>query len=151
MLAFRDWRLKFFFQALKMVEHVLTLQTDLFEVSTPCPNFINARCFGEDFALWLSQRLMDRGFTPEAPIQEDWGWVVIVRHQGYRFTLSIGITEESIGQIPAEWLVSVSYEKPLNGFRAWIRSAPAFELSELAGTLEATLRSEPRIQRVSQA
>jgi hypothetical protein len=131
-----------------MIEHALTLHTDLFEATTPGPNFINPRCFGEDFALWLVERLKTRSIEPSDPIQEDWGWALIVLYQGSRFTLSIGVMDESIGQKPAEWRVSVSYEKPLNGLRAWFRPPPSAELSRLGGVVEETLRSEPRIQQV---
>jgi hypothetical protein len=69
------------------------LQPDLFEGTTPGPHFIDERCFGEDFAAWLSEHLKRRGLTPSPPIQEDWGWAV----------LSVGIMDESIGKIPSEW------------------------------------------------
>jgi hypothetical protein len=134
-----------------VIEHAFMLHMDLFEVTTPGPNFINPRCFGEDFALWLSERLKARSVTPSEPIQEDWGWAQIVPYQGSRFTLSISVMDDSIGQTSAEWRVGISYEKPLNGFRAWFRPAPAAELLNLAGILEETLRSEPRIRQVISA
>ena len=134
-----------------MIEQAVTLQTDLFEATTPGPNFINPRCFGEDFALWLVERLKKRNIEPSEPIQEDWGWALIVPYQGSRFTLSIGVMDESIGQMPAEWRVGVSYEKPLNGFRAWFRPPPTAELSRPASIVEEALRSEPRIQQVGSA
>jgi hypothetical protein len=132
-----------------MLERNFTLETDLFEVTTRKPGFINPRCFGEDFALWLVERLRARGFSPEEPIQEDWGWVLMLPHDGSRFTVSIGVMDDSIGCTPAEWSVGVSYEKDLNGVRAFFQPAPADKLAHLAGVLEATLRSEPRIHEVS--
>jgi hypothetical protein len=132
-----------------MIEHTFTLETDLFEATTPGPHFINPRCFGEDFAAWLRARLHARGLDASEPIQEDWGWVVIAPFRGSRFTLSIGVMDESIGRTPAEWRVGVSYEKPLNGFRAWFRSTPTNELSELAQLLDEILREEERFQNVA--
>jgi hypothetical protein len=35
-----------------IIELGFTLRTDLFEATTPGPDFINDRCFGEDFAIW---------------------------------------------------------------------------------------------------
>ena len=87
-----------------MIQRSFSLRTDLFEASTPGPNFINDRCFGEDFALWFSNRLQVHGLTPSEPIQEDWGWVLLVPFQGHKFSLSIGIMDESIGHVPSEWL-----------------------------------------------
>ena len=131
-----------------MIEHAFTLETDLFEATTPGPHFINPRCFGEDFAAWLRERLQARGVDASEPIQEDWGWVMIAPFQGHRFTLSIGIMDESIGRTRAEWRAGVAYEKPLNGFRAWFRSPPAQELSQVAQLLDEILRAEERIHNV---
>jgi hypothetical protein len=132
-----------------MLERHFTLETDLFEVTTPKPGFINPRCFGEDFALWLGARLSLLGLMPQEPIQEDWGWVLIVPHEGSRYTVSIGVMDGSIGCTPAEWSVGISYEKSMNGLRGPFRPAPAETLSQLAGILEAALRSEPRIRGVA--
>jgi hypothetical protein len=131
-----------------VISQDFTLLTDLFEATTPGPHFINPRCFGEDFASWLRERLEARGIAASEPIQEDWGWGMVAPFQGHRFTLSIGIVDESIGRTPAEWRVGVAYEKPLNGFRAWFRSPPAQELSQLAQTLDEILRAEERFQNV---
>ena len=67
------------------------------------------------------------------------------------FTLSIGIIDDSIGSTPAEWRIGVAYEKPLNGIRAWFRAIPTADLSDLAGILELTLKSEIRFREVSRA
>jgi hypothetical protein len=134
---------------MRVIEKSFDLYTSLFEVTTPGAHFINPRCFGEDFAQWLSERLRARGFTPESPVQEDWGWVLIVPHKGHRFTVSIGVMDESIGHTPAEWRVGISFEKPLNGFRAWFRPVPAVELSRVAEAVEQTLREETHIERIS--
>ena len=55
---------------------------DLFEATTPGENFINDRCFGEDFAEWLGERLLPSVSPVSEPIQEDWGWVLLVEFQG---------------------------------------------------------------------
>ena len=132
-----------------MIERAFTLETDLFETTVPGPHFINPRCFGEDFGRWLRERLQARGVEASEPIQEDWGWVMIAPFRGSRFTLSIGVMDESIGRTPAEWRVGASYEKPLNGFRAWFRSPPTNDLAELAQLLGDVLRGEGRIRIVA--
>jgi hypothetical protein len=133
-----------------MIERSFSLQTDLFEATTPGAHFINERCFGEDFAAWLSERLEQCGLKPFPPIQEDWGWAVLVPFQGYKFTLSIGMMDESIGKIPSEWRVGISFEKFLNGPRSWFRAAPLSELIRIAGEVQEILRAEPRIQQVGE-
>ena len=132
-----------------MINRGFSLWTDLFEAVTPGPHFINTRCFGEDFARWLQAELKKRGPTVSQPIQEDFGWVLLVTYQQHIFTLAITIMDESIGSTLAEWRLDVSFEKPLNGFRAWFRKPPAADLRGLAGLVEGILRSEPRIQNLA--
>ena len=99
----------------------------------------------------MRERLQLLGLTPSEPIQEDFGWVMLIPFQGRTFTLSIGIMDDSIGQVPSEWHVDVTYEKPLNGVRSWFRAAPSAELTQLAGLLESILQNEPRILQVASA
>jgi hypothetical protein len=131
-----------------MIERSFTLQTDLFEGVTPGAHFINERCFGEDFAALLKERLERRGLKPSPPIQEDWGWAVLVPFQGHKFTLSVGIIDESIGKCPSEWRVGIAFEKPLNRVGSWFRAAPSGELIQLAKVVEEMLRAEPRVQQI---
>jgi hypothetical protein len=127
-----------------MVEHVVWVTTDRFKASTPGPNFINPRCFGEDFALWLRPRLAEQGLAVSEPIQEDWGWVILVTLAGHTFTVSIGVMDESIGQVPADWRIGVDHEKPHNRIRTWFKPAPVESLLALFQELQAVLVSEPQ-------
>ena len=126
-----------------MIERGLWVTTDRFEASTPGPNFINPRCFGEDFANWLRSELSRHNLIVSEPVQEDWGWVLLVDFAERKFTVSIGITDETIGQTPAVWRVGVAYEKPLNKFRNWLKPAPLASLTLLFETLRSVLTSEP--------
>ena len=129
-----------------MLEQGAFVTTDLFEVTTLGEHFINPRCFGEDFAAWLGTRLVAAGIETSEPIQEDWGWALLIKYQGHTFTVSIGVMDGSIGVVPAEWPVGLAHEKPLNGVRGLFRPAPT-ELSLLLfGQLRATLSSEPRLR-----
>jgi hypothetical protein len=132
-----------------MINRGFSLWTDLFESVTPGPHFINPRCFGEDFSQWLQAELTTRGHTVSKRVQEDFGWVLLVTYHRHIFTLAIGIMDESIGSTRAEWRIDVSFEKPLNGIRAWFRKPPAADLDELADIVESILRSEPRIQNLT--
>jgi hypothetical protein len=129
-----------------MVERGFFVTTDLFEVTTPGEHFINPRCFGEDFTAWLRARLIAAGIEASEPIQEDWGWVLHVRQQRCTFTISVGVMDESIGVIPAEWRVGLGYQKILNGTRGWLRAAPIDAVSSVLEQLRAILASEPRFR-----
>jgi hypothetical protein len=133
-----------------MIQRYFTLCTDMFARTTPRPHFIHERCFGEDFAAWLVERLRRRELTPSEPVQKDWGWSVLVPFQGHKFTVSIGIMDESIGKTLSEWRVGVEFEKPLNGIRSWFRAAPSPELAQLALTIQDMLRAEPRMEQITE-
>jgi hypothetical protein len=126
-----------------MIERALWVTTDLFEANTPEPDFINPCCFGEDFANWLSSQMAQRGLDVSEPIQEDFGWVILVKSAKGTFTLSIGIMDESIGQEPAAWRIGVDYEKPLNPIRSWFKPVPVETLESIFQELNSIVRGEP--------
>jgi hypothetical protein len=99
---------------------------------------------GHDLARLLKDRLHRDGLVTSEPIEEDWGWALLVPFQGDRFTLSVSTIDESV-----ECRVGISFEKGLNGVRGWFRSPPAGKLSALGRVLENVLRSEPRIAEVT--
>jgi hypothetical protein len=125
-----------------MIERGLWVTTDLFENRTPGADFINPRCFGEDFADWLRSRLTRHNLDVSEPIQEDWGWVLLVDFEERKFTVSIGVTDDAIGQTPAVWRVGVAYEKPLNKLRNLFKPAPVKSLTTLFEKLQSELASE---------
>jgi hypothetical protein len=124
-----------------MNERAFTLHTVQFNSSEPKPDFINERCFGEDFAVWLREKLSSPGVEISEPIQEDWGWCLIASMGVAKFTISIGIMDKSIGQAPAEWRVGVAYERPMNGLRGLLKPVPRGELEILAARLQSILSS----------
>lgn len=131
-----------------MLRKTLILETDLFNASTASPDFINPRCFGEDFARWLSQRLIATGLEAPDILQEDFGWVVLQPFRGLVFTIAIGVADDSIGAVPASWYLSVGFEKSLNGLHTWFRPAPAAELYALLHLVSGLLQRDPRIQNI---
>ena len=129
-----------------MIEVAFELTTGLFESVAPGAHFINERCFGEDFATWLANELTARALVASEAFQEDWGWAAIVTHEGSRFTLGVSIIDESFGRAPAEWRVSIAFEKPLNRISSWFRPAPRAALDRLATIIESALRANPGIE-----
>lgn len=126
-----------------MVAQTIWVTTDRFEATTPGEHFINPRCFGEDFATWLHSRLKERGYDVSDPIQEDFGWVILATVVDRKFTITVGVMDESIGQVAAQWCVAVAYEKPLNPFRVWFKPPPTESLSALFNDVRSALEAEP--------
>lgn len=85
----------------------ITFITDIFESKEVKPHFINDRCFGEDLAGWLVDKAKGGEFAFGEPFQEDWGWAVPVEAGGEKFVVRFEITDESIGEDQADWLITV--------------------------------------------
>lgn len=124
-----------------MLERGVYVTTDRFEVTTPHPHFINDRCFGEDFAEWLRLTLLPRVVSISEPIQEDWGWALLAAHGGVVFTVAIGVMDASIGMVPAEWRIGVSYERSQN-LRRLLSRAPVEAFEAFARIVRSAMERE---------
>ncbi len=127
------------------------LRTDRFNSTESRPHFINERCFGEDFAAWLVQKLTLANVEVSEPIQEDWGWCIVAREARRTFTISIGIMDESIGEVLAEWRVGVAYERTMNGVLGLFRPVPVALLESVSAKLCAVLTNEPSFRELQPA
>jgi hypothetical protein len=123
-----------------MQERAFTLRTDRFNSTESKPH---ERCFGEDFAAWLQHNLTRAEVDVSEPIQEDWGWCLVATEAGRKFTVSVGVMDESIGQVPAEWRVGVSYERPMNGLKGFFLPVPVALLEMVSAKLHSVLANEP--------
>lgn len=66
--------------------------------------------FGEALAIWVKDKLQSKGYSiDEAPIPEDWGWVVMVHRKP--FSLWVGCGNEDKSQ--TKWGLFVEVEKSL--------------------------------------
>ena len=115
--------------------------TDLFNSTDSKPHFINERCFGEDFVGWLVEKLNVPNFKPEEPFQEDCGWAALVRAKNETFMIGVGIMDESIGEVPARWLLMIDKMRRFIIFG----SKRSKNLDLLADAVESVLRADPRI------
>ena len=118
---------------------LLSVTTDKFNSTEQKQNFINDRCFGEDFVTWLVHMFRDTGFALDEPFQEDWGWATLARGDGETFAISVGIMDESIGEQSAEWLITVEKMRKFIFFGS--KNTP--HLTRLADDIEKILSDEP--------
>src|SRR5262249_55967132 len=120
-------------------QEIATVETDLFEHREVKPHFINACCFGEDFAAWLRQRLADlSGFELSEPIQEDYGWGFLARHGKDTFWIALSYVGDGPTEAPAQWVVCIAHDTGLNLFKK-LFSKPDLSAME---TLRARIRRE---------
>lgn len=130
------------------MKKTVTFKTALFESKEPKPHFINERCFGEDLAAWLLQRLQGAPFTFDEPIQEDYGWGFWAQAGKDTYWTAIGIFDESIGSDIAEWGVTVAADAGLNPFRRLFHKPKLEDLLSLCSAIDAALHAEPGIREV---
>ncbi|MGH9900899.1 MAG: hypothetical protein ACRD68_03565 [Pyrinomonadaceae bacterium] len=128
-----------------MLKRHVTFKTDMFDNKEPKPHFINPRCFGEDIACWLLARLNRDRYSLGDPIQEDDGWGFWANVSGERYWTAIGVTDESIGENVAEWVVMVANDPGLNIVRRLFARPKEENLLELCRAIDAALRAEKRI------
>ena len=122
-------------------QEIATVETDLFEHREVKPHFINDCCFGEDFAVWLIQRLADlssSGFELSAPIQEDYGWGFWATRDKDKFWIALSYIGDGPTETPVQWVVSIAHDTGLNVFKK-LFSKP--DLSAIT-TLRARIRRE---------
>jgi hypothetical protein len=79
------------------------------------------------------------------------GWCLIATEGKRKFTLSIGILDESIGKVPAEWRVGVEYERLMNGILGLLRPVPEALLDSVGPNCEAVLADEPTFHELQDA
>jgi hypothetical protein len=89
--------------------------------------------------------MKNSGFEMDDPFQEDWGWATLARKNTETFLVGAGIMDESIGHVPAEWMIII--EKTRRFKILGSRKSP--NLSVLATEIENVLTNEPRIKDLS--
>lgn len=123
---------------------MIEFTTDMFNSTEVGQHFINERCFGEDLIHWLIKQFDDPSFTLEEPFQEDWGWATLARKQSETFSVGVGILDESIGEVPARWLLMVEKMRRFIVFGS--KESP--ELGRLVDKIEQILNNSDRITEI---
>ncbi len=72
------------------------------------PGQVNTERYGYALAAWVSARLEERGFAADAPVPEDWGWLLGVAQNGRIIRIGCGNVEGSVSQ----WLIFLDVVRP---------------------------------------
>ena len=129
----------------------IMIETDLFEHREVKPHFINACCFGEDFAAWLRQELSrfpDLGFELSEPIQEDYGWGFWASRAKDRFWIALSYVGEGPQEPPAQWVISVTYDPGLNLVKRMFHKPDPQALEQLRDRVRQILAANSAIRTV---
>lgn len=132
------------------MDSLITVRTELFNYSEVKPHFINPCCFGEDFALWLKERispLEKSGFTISEIIQEDYGWGFWAREGKDSFWVAVSRIGNGPEDNDGEWGISISYDPGLNLFRRFFHKPDRHCFDRLQTQVLRVLESEKAIQR----
>jgi hypothetical protein len=131
------------------MDEPLTVETDLFEHREVKPHFINRCCFGEDFAAWLKQQIVDLskdGFEFSEPIQEDYGWGFRANHGKDPYWVAISYVGDGPQEEPPQWIISVNYDAGLNLFKRLFHNADGQAFSQLQKAVREALTSDAAIR-----
>ena len=125
----------------------VTFATTLFNAEDVKDYFINPRCFGDDCAQWLIDRLVSQGSekVDERPTQEDWGWLFSVTAGQRDFMIGVGLCEDEEG--PNTWLAFIKPQPGLLSGKLFGRSDDA-ELLAACQAVDRALKSESEISDV---
>jgi len=117
---------------------LLIVETDIFEHRQGKPHFINACCFGEDFAAWLIQEISQASpdFRLSAPMQEDYGWGFRAGNGKHSFWVAVSYVGDGPQDAPAQWMISVV---PSRGLKILDRSSDR-NMEEALGRLRDSVR-----------
>ena len=124
----------------------VTFKSRLFANKEPQPHFINPRCFGEDLAAWLIERLGSARWSLSEPIQEDYGWGVWCRRGDDPYWIALSYCGDGPTEEPAEWVVSVNYDPGLNLIKRLFHKADPRAFSQLRDRVWQSLRSNRAIE-----
>jgi hypothetical protein len=126
----------------------VTFKSRLFANKEPQPHFINPRCFGEDLAAWLIERLGSAPWSLSEPIQEDYGWGFWATIGSNKYWTAIGILDEAIGSEVGEWCVTVAYNPGFNLIRRLFHRPSPDELLTLCAAIDQALQQEPGVTEI---
>ena len=125
----------------------VTFATRLFNTEDVKDYFINPRCFGDDCAQWLIDRLVSQGIemVDERPTQEDWGWLFSVATGQRDFMIGVGLYEDK--DSPNSWLVFIDSQSGSLSGKFFDRSDDA-ELLAACQAVDRALKSAYEISDV---
>ena len=90
-----------------MRNHVRFRSTEFTPADTE-PGQVNTERYGYALAAWVAARLQERGFEPDLPVPDDWGWLLGVMQDGRVVRIGCGNVEGSV----SEWLIFLDIVRP---------------------------------------
>jgi len=129
-----------------MRTHV-TFVTELFNTEEVKDYFVNPRCFGDDCAQWLIDRLASQGIEriDVQPTPEDWGWLFSVTMEQREFIVGVGLYEDE--DASNTWLAFIKSQQGSLSRKLFGQSADA-ELLVVCEAVDRALKSSPEISDV---
>ena len=104
---------------------------------------INPGLWGKRLAVYLVQKLAEKGITTEEMVAEDWGWYVPVRNEGFRLAVCCGHQNGD----DEEFLCFTDPSTPI--VKMFFKKIDAtVQLTQLTEALQQILASDPEIRDV---
>ena len=129
-------------------------RTPLFEVEPGEDEQTNPHCYGRQLANWLRAKLVERGYSVEEVIPEDWGWCVMCTRKPFMLWVGCVSVDDDAEFRPDDppplgkditWSCMVTAEPPfLRGLLGRFDPEPA--LGKLSRDVEHILKADAAIQ-----
>jgi hypothetical protein len=128
-------------------------RSDLFEIEAGEDAETNPLCFGKQLAHWLREKLIEKGYSDEEVIAEDWGWCVMCAREPFYLWVGCVSVHDYTKTLPTDplpkgkdvtWACLPTADTPwFRGLFKRVDPMPALE--RLTRDLYAVLSTEPRI------
>ncbi|MDR1911940.1 MAG: hypothetical protein LBQ52_06300 [Helicobacteraceae bacterium] len=118
----------------------VTFQTDFFKPDPTETEETNPNCYGKELALYLAEKLKERGVETQKILPEDWGWIVMAFRKPFMLWLGCSNIDESVDK----WNIFIVAEIPI-WRRFFKRIDPTQQINELRLYLEEIVAQIPNI------
>lgn len=130
-----------------MRDHV-RFRSDQFAPPDVEPWQVGGERFGYTLALWVSACLGERGFTPDLPVPEAWGWQLGVNHDGR--VVRIGC--ENVAGSVSQWLIWLDVAENGGPLRRLLRRSTAAASPNavygIAAAIHSALHANPHTSEI---
>lgn len=106
---------------------------------------VNPGVFGQRLAEFLSNGLKSKGFRPQEPVMEDWGWIIPIENEEFNLWVGCG----NYPEYKNGFLCFIEpYKEKIKKFLFFGTIETKPRITELQKAMNEVLKAEPAIQQL---